>query len=247
MFKMMSKTSRLLAISAVMCLAFAGAAQADLLLGWDFTAAGAPASTTGNVVSVNSTTNDTAIQTAPITRGPGAATAVNTFLDLNQGWGAMDGRRRFTSANLAAAKTAGAYFQWVVAPVSGNIMSLDSLDVVTYQSNVPNVNAGFIEIEYSLDNFVTAGTTVGTINPVSNMWIGQNTNFSLAGFANLQNTTSTVTFRSYGYGFPDYHNVGLGQITGNNTDVGVNGTVIPEPATLGLMAIGGLMMLSRKR
>ena len=135
----------------------------------------------------------------------------------------MNSSTSWTAATLAAAKTAGNFFQFAVAPASGNQCSLSSIAFVTYQQN-PHATATVV-LEYSTNGFATAGVAVATNNPVSNDWNGATNTVSLSGISALQNITNTVTFRIWGYGFGAYEDKGLGQVPGNNPDVVVVGTV----------------------
>ena len=146
------------------------------LLVWDFTAAGGNAASDGNVASVGSTTTANGIQPGVITRGAGSPAAA---LQVGQGRGAMNmnSSTSWTAATLAAAKTAGSYFQFAVAPVSGDQCSLSSVAFTTYQQN-PNATATVV-LEYSTNGFATAGVAVATNNPISNDWNGATNTVSL--------------------------------------------------------------------
>jgi len=192
------------------------------LLVWDFTAAGGNAATDGNAASVGSTTTAYGIQPGTIIRGTGSPAAA---LQTAQGRGAMNmnSSTSWTATTLSAAKTAGSYFQFAVAPFSGNQFSLSSIAFVTYQQN--SHAAATVVLEYSINGFATAGVAVATNNPISYDWNGATNIVSLSGISVLQNITNMVTFRIWGYGFGPYEDKGLGQVAGNNPDVAVAGTV----------------------
>ena len=149
------------------------------------------------------------------------------------------------AATLAAAKTASNFFQFAVAPVSGDQCSLSSIAFVTYQQN-PHATATVV-LEYSTNAFATAGVAVATNNPVSNDWNGATNTVSLSGISALQNLTNTVTFRIWGYGFGPYEDKGLGQVAGNNPDVVVVGTVtfpVVTPVSISLQMTNSNLRLT---
>jgi hypothetical protein len=212
------------------------------LLVWDFTAAGGNAASDGNVVSVGSTTTAHGIQPGVLTRGAGSPAAA---LQVGQGRGAMNmnSSTSWTAATLAAAKTASNFFQFAVAPVSGDQCSLSSIAFVTYQQN-PHATATVV-LEYSTNAFATAGVAVATNNPVSSDWNGATNTVSLSGISVLQNITNTVTFRIWGYGFGPFEDKGLGQVPGNNPDVVVVGTVtFPSPVSISLQMTNSNLRLT---
>jgi len=212
------------------------------LLVWDFTAAGGNAATDGNAASAGSTTTANGIQAATLIRGSGSPAAA---LQAVQARGAMNmnSGTSWTATTLAAAKTAGNYFQFAVAPVSGDQFSLSSIAFVTYQQN-PHAAATAV-LEYSTNGFATAGVAVATNNPVSNDWNGTTNTVSLSGISVLQNITNTVTFRIWGYGFGPFEDKGLGQVPGNNPDLDVVGTVkFPSPVSISLQMNGSNLQLT---
>ncbi len=54
---------------------------------------------------------------------------------------------------------------------------------------------------------------------------------SLTGLPALQNTSNSIAFRLYGYGFPGYADKGLGLVPGDNPDLAVAGSVYYPVAT----------------
>jgi hypothetical protein len=156
----------------------------------------------------------------------------------------MNSGTSWTAATLAAAKTAGSFFQFAVAPVSGDQCSLSSIALVTYQQNTHATAT--VVLEYSTNGFATAGVAVATNNPVSDGWNGNSKTVSLSGISALQNITSTVTFRIWGYGFGAFEDKGLGQVPGNNADVAVIGTVtFPlAPVSISLQMSGSNLQLT---
>lgn len=214
------------------------------LLAWDFTAAGGNAATDGNVASVAATTSAFGILSGVITRGAGSPAAA---LQTAQGQGAMNmnSATSWTATNLAAARTAGSYFQFAVAPVSGNQCSLSSISWVTYQQN-PHATATVV-LEYSTNGFTTAGVPVATNSPVSSGWNGTTNTALLSGFSDLQNITNAVTFRIWGYGFGAYEDKGLGQVPGSNPDVAIIGAVafpLVAPASISLQVTNSNLQLT---
>jgi hypothetical protein len=211
------------------------------LLGWDFTGAGGDAATNGDEAQVASTYNASGVQPAVLTRGPGAAGTTLQSVAYFASGGAMN-TTHLNGTNLAAAKTAGGYFQFTVAPVAGNLLSLSALNFCAYQQG-SNSTATFV-VEYSTNGFATGGIPVAANSPVSSGWSGSTNQDDLSAVSGLQNTASPITFRLWGYGFPMYEDEGLGQVYGDNLDVGVIGTVTPVPVLLGFQTIGSQVQLT---
>jgi hypothetical protein len=203
-----------------------GANQA--LLVWDFLAAGGSAATDGSEASVASTSTAYGMQTSAITRGPDTpASALYAY----GGLGAINSHSAasWAGANLAAATQAGSYFQFAVGALGDNRFSLSSVSYVTYQQNT--TSSSTVVLEYSTNGFVSGGAALATNRPINGNWVGTTNTVSLASIAGMQNTTNSVTFRIYGYGFTPYNDHGLGQAAGHNADVAVSGSVYYPVAT----------------
>jgi hypothetical protein len=200
------------------------------LLVWDFYAAGGHAASDGNVASVGSTSTTYGMQAGTITRGSGTPAAAIQYTGV-WGFGAMNmnSSTSWTGTNLTAAIAANSYFQFGVSPISGNQFSVASVAYVAYQQNT-ETNAQMV-LEYSTNGFATAGAPVNTNIAINSGWAGTTNTVSLAGLAALQNTTNTITFRLYGYGFDAYTDKGLGSVPGDNPDVAVAGSVYYPVAT----------------
>jgi len=195
------------------------------LLAWDFTAAGGNAATDGNIAEVASTTNAEGMAAALLTRSVksparelGSATGRGAFNTRSNDW---DG------ADLAAAKASGAYLEFVVTPTSGKQVSITALTVAMYRQYTPA--GGFFGVEFSFDAFATAGTFLGTVGPAPSARTGEIFTIDTSAQTQLQSATGSITFRLYPYGFADHEDKGLGQIAGNNTDLGVIGFLTDPP------------------
>jgi len=211
------------------------------LVGWDFTGAGGPAATNGNAVQVDSTYNASGVQPSQLTRGSGAASTVVQAVGYIPIGGAMN-TTHLSETTLAAAKTAGGYFQFTVAPVAGHLLSLSALNYCTYQQGT-GAAATFV-VEYSTNSFLTGGVPVATNSSISSAWSGRTNHVDLSAISGLQQVANPLTFRLWGYGFATYEDKGLGQVSGNNLDVGVMGTVTAVSNLLGAQRIGGSVQLT---
>jgi hypothetical protein len=163
--------------------------DARALLGFQF---GNPASN-GDELSYGSTTNDSGVAPSVLTRGPGADSAAST---LPRGFVASNFSLNGTKIN---ALTNGDYFQFVVAPVTGDTVSLSTLDCRLRKSGAgPNTyrwmystdSINFIELGASDVSFVS--TSDGVDQP----------QIDLSAIGALQNLTAgkTVTFRLFAWG-----------------------------------------------
>jgi hypothetical protein len=99
-------------------------------------------------------------------------------------------------------------------------------------------------VEYSTNGFATAGVPVATNSAIPNNWSGGTNHVDLSSISGLQNVGNAITFRLWGYGFPMYEDEGLGQVNGDNLDVGVLGTVDLAPNFLGVQTVGGNVQLT---
>ena len=216
------------------------------LLVWDFYAAGGHAASDGNAASIDSTSMAYGMLGGAITRGSGTLPAAVQDSGV-WGYGAMNlnSSTDWTGASLAAAEAANSYFQFNVSPASGDQCSIASVSYVAYQQNTDS-NATMV-LEYSTNNFDTAGVPVNTNNLIHSGWAGTTNTVSLTGQAALQNITNAIAFRIYGYGFQGYADKGLGLVSGSNPDVAVTGGVInlqQTPVSISVEKIGSNLQLS---
>jgi len=213
-----------------------------VLAGWDFSGAGGHAATDGDAASVASTYHDPGAQPGTLTLSANASPAA---LYWGTGEGAMN-TRSFTLPDLAAAKANGDYFQFAVAPVAGNTLSLSSLTYVAYQQELPASGPlPTMVTEYSTNGFATPGASIDTNDTIQAGWAGNAEVINLAGISALQNTAATVTFRLWGYGFGAWQDSGLGEVPGDDLDVAVKGTAtVPGAVLLGAQMRGANLQLS---
>ena len=228
--------------------------RATVLAGWNFYSSmnGSGTTSDGSVATVAATTVDSSVTTTAISRGSGMATAVMAGNFAHTG--AMNANQPGNS-NLAAAETANSYFQFTVTPTS--TVSLSDLSFYAYQQNT-NSPTG-VGVLYSLDGFSSSGSYAGGSSAnLGGDYQGTSYSVSLAGLSSLQNDSSPITFRIFLWGVGGYQDRGLGQVpsatAATTNDVELDGTAgsgpsIPEPATLGLMAVlgTGLLLVGRKR
>lgn len=111
-----------------------------------------------------------------------------------------------------AFSTAGKYWQFSITPNPGFEMTISS---VTFQAGRTSTGPQLLQVQYSLDGFAANGTTA--LGETSNANTSGLTQFAL--FALPPKTSSTVTFRIWGYGASSSGNFRLNNVV-------VNGTVI---------------------
>jgi len=149
--------------------------------------------------------------------------------------------QHLTEGTAAEAITANDYMEFTISLNAGVEVDYSSLSVYLQRSNSPG-SATNVFLRTSLDGYAT---TVGSELTPTTSFPGSPYSIDLSG-SEFQNIASNITFRLYAYG-------------GNNTssslrfdDLQVTGnvSVIPEPATAGLLMTGGALALAclrRKR
>jgi len=121
------------------------------------------------------------------------------------------------------------------------MMTIDSVFYTMY-SQVDTRSAALLSSVGGFDTSNVLGTiSVGSDGTTS-------TTVSLSG-ASWEDLTTSVEFRVYFYGFEEgYKSMGIGRYTGNDLVVNGSSALVPEPATVVLLAIGGIgAVLSRRR
>ncbi|MBD5778497.1 fibronectin type III domain-containing protein [Pelagicoccus sp. NFK12] len=193
--------------------------ELDVIAGFDFaTYAGTEDTATATTVNSGATVTD-------LTRGAGAAGRTNYGNELG---GFNTAATSFTKATLQEAISADNYFEFTVSPLDGYTLDIEEFFYSAFaQANGTNPGDFSIEVEYSLDGFATAGTSLGGNSGVVAQTIGGllGNPFSLqtAGEAALQGLTAPVTFRIYGYKGAGYTSKGIGFDAGD--DLAIRGTI----------------------
>ncbi|MDQ8184648.1 fibronectin type III domain-containing protein [Pelagicoccus sp. SDUM812002] len=193
--------------------------ELDVIAGFDF------ATYAGTENTATATTVDSGATVTDLTRGAGAAGRTNFGNELG---GFNTAATSFTQATLQEAISADNYFEFTVSPIDGYTMDIEEFFYSSFaQANGTNPGNFSIEVEYSLDGFETAGTSLGGNSGVVAQSIGglRGNPFLLqtAGESALQGVSSPVTFRIYGYKGASYTSKGIGFDAGD--DLAIRGKV----------------------
>jgi hypothetical protein len=228
-----------LALTTIAVFAVAiSSAQADVIAEWNTNSNPTPPG------SISASLLTTGLDSGVLDRGPGLTQSNGD----SQGAGnyAADG---FDSSNEAGAVSGNDYFSLTVNVESGFTADFDDIIAqIDRQGNGPNN----IALYYLADGGSLTDTGLEEAIPSS----GDGTKtWDVSGISDLDDVTTSVEFRFYGFGlgndpsraYADWEEI---QVDGSGVDdvgIRINGSVVPEPATMGLLAMGGLALLRRRR
>lgn len=144
---------------------------------------------------------------------------------------------------LTEALSDGRYAQFTVTPNTGSQLNLDSLNVNAYSQN----QARTLGLAYSVGG--GAFTIADVTATIPNNFDGQPLSLALSGIAALQGVSDPVTLRLLiAEPVSAFEQRGFGNASGDGNDIVLNGTVVvPEPASLALLGIGGVLVAARSR
>ncbi|MEX0653001.1 MAG: PEP-CTERM sorting domain-containing protein [Phycisphaeraceae bacterium] len=215
------------------------AANADEIAVYDFGTVAAP--------TYNSADADANSTATAFTRAAGLGTSgdnwPNTLNGINTGDGnpAPEFAQKPTGVanSQAEALSNDSYWSFTISPNTGFHVDLDSLtfDVLVANPSFPI-------------NYYVSSSVDGFDSPIGGVVTGATGNYTVArdpidlSGAAYQSLTETVEFRMYLWS-PE-----SGGTAGSRwgfDNVTLNGSVIPEPASLALLGAGGLLMLMRRR
>lgn len=222
-------------------------------------------------VSAPATTTAAGVNATDITRGPGL-----TPISLARGYSAQGWNNSGTTTTTRADAISGnKYYTFALTIAPGSTASFSDITVGLYKSAL--TSPASMEWQYSLDNFVTTGSTLVTFNHYGRnsgtppgsvtpyQWMTTDTPgqangnptpaLDISTVAALQNLAgpATVSFRLYGWG-----SINGNPTTATNTlaigrDTGplINGSIVPEPSSFCFAAsavgIGLLIRFKRRR
>lgn len=188
------------------------------------------------------------VTVGPLTLGP-APFGMRGFLART--YGTDERIMRFVNGPAGANTQQGAldrnlYVGFSLTPLGGSQLDLTTLSFDAWSANITQRRTFFVR--YSLDGFASFTEVIGpTVAPAS----GDAPTAATANI-NLTGITGTIDFRIYGY---NADGTSLGSTASNRglqyDNIVVNGTtaMVPEPASLSLLAVGliGLGVRHRRR
>lgn len=215
---------RFFAVSTIALMACS--ASAATVASWDFAGfAGNEATAGGNEL--------TGMEDSVLSRGSGISALANTDSFSASGFQAAGG-------SLASALTANNYYTFTLEASATYSFSVSSIDFnFSSSSDGPQSWALFS----SVDGFAAIGDALIDWGHVG---FDPNTQTAtLSGVTELQNISGPIEFRVYGYEASG--DGGSGRFEGTGNDITVNGEVVPEPATMGLLGLGALALALRRK
>jgi hypothetical protein len=237
-----SQMVRSLLATVLLIVSCAPLAQADPFTAtYTFSKTASHAVLGGNEASAPVDSNPLGATFADITRGSGLTPASGDDSINSEGW--CSAGLGTCPSTLATAVANNDYYQLAVTPSAGFLMSLDAIDFSERRSGLGDMT---VDLQYSLDGFTTS-TDVGSMALPSDTLTHRIT-FPLTA---LDDLTSAVTFRLYGFGAIDGSATWrLGEALGSNPSINGNPplsanlqvsgdlTFVPEPGSLPLFGIG---------
>lgn len=182
----------------------------------------------------------TSSSAANLTTFTGLITTTGSAVLSSGTWSGYVLRRTYGASFADPVTSSNAYIQFTIQPESATKpLSLDSISLDAAKGGDSNVRS--FRLAYSVDEFTTS-TVLGGADFAASIdgWRFANFSFDLSGITALQDTDETITFRLYGAAGSNNNQMGFDNIT-------VNGEVIPEPTSLALLGLAGLLMLPRRR
>ena len=239
-------------VAVALVLSVAGAARADVLVEYQFNRAdcnpttafdnGAitPATVGPTLVSPDLLSTGLAIPLGAFNGGAGGGGFASYVYDASAYGSLFNGQGgtwlfRITAANPTVGYNAGNYVEITLTPAPGKAMSLQSIDG-NESSNGRGIGAwAMLPVAYGGDgNFTHLGDAYG-----SNSYPGTNFHWNLSYLG--ANITGPVTIRISGAGDND------GYSFSDALDISGTTSPAPEPATMALLAVGGLAAVIRRR
>jgi len=222
----------------------AGCALADSLASWDVNGIDVAAGT-----GIDEGTSPYAFTSPNLITGVEDAklqlsSAVNASTSASQ-YGA---KVSTTEISLANAIAGGHYIEISISATAGYELNLSSIEMNGQTSGTGWTDAVFMS---SIAGY-TAGNELDTVTGIADVTGGLDTDASgwgapidLSGAA-YQGLTGTTTFRIYGWGATSGAGVSyIRNLSGD--DFVINGSVVPEPATIAMFGIGGLIAFIVRR
>lgn len=140
----------------------------------------------------------------------------------------------------------GKYFTFGFS-TTGDPWDLDQIQIRTYVQNNPAT--AVFELQYSKDGstWTSLGQHTLAPNPAYNTWDASSVDnvtdvdFRLAALSDNYLSAGVVAEG------PENSPGNFWQAPGNSDDLIITGTLVPEPATMGLLGLGGLTLIRRRR